>query len=1159
MTDSSPDALGVYRASTEFEAGLKVLRAPRPAFGGLWGASLAFTLAALRGGRDQESRTIDLIVTASPEEADELADELELFSSLPVATFPAWESLFLMDSVPDGRTYRRRLEVVAGVTQRGKTDKAGFIVASAQSLLQPVVSRATLERSRLLLEANQDYEPYGLAERLIACGYRDVALVERRGELSLRGDVLDLFPYQGENPLRMEFFGDTLESIREFRAETQRSVKDSERRAVDLFLMEESAFFRDGLRRKEDILLLDLLGEGDRIVVKNRAEVEERAGKVLGNLLRDGAEEITALFLSRLGRLSQLDVSALPVDSKDGCNLSFGSVETLRGADLAEVCGSLRDRLSMGFRLELYAENPAEARRFEEILGDHDLRVGTGAATGAIAEGCSLALRIGSLRRGFEVSSLKMAFLTTRELFNRHTVRRVRKKTPNSRPIQSFLDLAKGDYIVHLAHGVGRYLGMECLEKEGAEQEFLVLEFRGGVKLYVPVSKIDLVQKFVGAGDKPPSLDKVGGTSWARKKEQVEDALFDLACDLIEVQAMRQERPGIAYPSDSEWQREFEAAFPYEETPDQTEVTTALKIDMRSSRPMDRLICGDVGYGKTELAMRAAFKAVDAGRQVAVLVPTTVLAQQHFRTFRDRMAGFPITIDVISRFRTKGQQKKVLEAAAAGQVDILIGTHRILSKDVGFRDLGLIIIDEEQRFGVAHKEKLKQLRSIVDVLTLSATPIPRTLHMSLLGIRDISSLATPPAGRNSVSTEICHYEPERVREAILRELNRDGQIYFVHNRVHDIQRVKFELEKLVPEARIEYGHGQMNEHELEKRMARFVEGEADLLISTTIIESGIDIPNVNTIFIDEADHYGLSDLHQLRGRVGRYKHQAYCYLLVPDDRPVNPDALKRLRALIEFSNLGAGFQIAMRDLEIRGAGNILGAAQSGHIALVGYDTYCRLLEKAVRKQKHEVYTEPVHVEVDFAVEAFVPEDYVSGEARKVELYRKVSQALSGDEIDELAEELRDRYGPLPEQLERLLRVQKLRVFCADHGVEYLGRDGEHLLLRGGDAMKSLLTDCTARVVILDAKTAAVSLAPKRGRRVPQLDDEYALAVAYEWFRTGEFPTAADLRKGTLAKKAMSKGAPTKSGVGASRASRPPGSVGSVGSVATLRSAKAVQE
>jgi transcription-repair coupling factor (superfamily II helicase) len=717
-------------------------------------------------------------------------------------------------------------------------------------------------------------------------------------------------------------------------------------------------------------------------------------------------------------------------------------------------------------------------------------------------------VRCGPLRRGFEVGAVEVIFLTTRELFHRTVVRRVLKgRAPPSRAIESFVDLSKGDHVVHLAHGVARYLGMECFEKDNVLQEFLVLEFRGQLKLYVPVSKADLVQKYIGPGDRAPVLDRVGGSSWSRKKEEVEEALLDLASELIEVQAMREERPGFAAPLDSEWQRQFEAAFPFEDTPDQVEVTAAIKADMQSPRPMDRLICGDVGYGKTELAMRAAFKAVDAGKQVAMLVPTTVLAQQHFHTFKERMAEFPVTIDVISRFRTASEQKRVVEAARAGQLDVLIGTHRILSRDIGFRDLGLVIIDEEQRFGVEHKERLKKLRSTVDVLTLSATPIPRTLHMALLGIRDISSLTTAPQGRSPVATEVCRYEPGLVREAVIRELNRDGQVYFVHNRIHDIARVKMELEQLVPEARIEYAHGQMNEHELEDKMVRFVLGEIDVLISTTIIESGIDIPNVNTIFIDEADIYGLADLHQLRGRVGRYKHQAYCYLVLPAHRPVNEDAEKRLRALVEFSDLGAGFQIALRDLEIRGAGNILGPAQSGHIALVGYDMYCRLLEKAVRRLKQEEGAEPLQVEVDLALEAFIPEQFMAREKERLEVYRRLSQAQGKEALADLAAELEDRFGPLPAPLTQLLEVQELRVLCAQHGIEYLGREGEHLILRGREPMSRLLEGSPVRVAVLDARTRAVSLAAARGGRAGAIGDEHALRTGLAWLASGKFPLA----------------------------------------------------
>ena len=497
---------------------------------------------------------------------------------------------------------------------------------------------------------------------------------------------------------------------------------------------------------------------------------------------------------------------------------------------------------------------------------------------------------------------------------------------------------------------------------------------------------------------------------------------------------------------------------------------------------------------------------------MAVLVPTTILAEQHFRSFRERMAGFPINVEVLSRFKTPSEQRETIQALAEGKVDVIIGTHRLLSDDVGFKDLGMVIIDEEQRFGVAHKEKLKRMRMTVDVLTLTATPIPRTLHMSLLGIRDISSLTTAPEGRMPVRTEVCRFEGRHVREIIIRELNRDGQVYFVHNRIQDIDTVKHELQKIIPEARIDYAHGQMNEHELEEKMMRFFEGELDVLISTTIVENGLDIPNVNTIFIDEADRYGLADLHQLRGRVGRYKHQAYCYLLLPDHRYINPDAQKRVQALVEFSELGAGFQIAMRDLEIRGAGNILGPEQSGHIALVGYDMYCRLLEKAIRRIRNEVEAEPVQVEIDLALQAFVPDEYLSGEGAKLEVYRRVSTALTDEAILDLGRELEDRFGPIPREVERLLDVQRLRVLCAALGVEYVGKEDRSLILKGKESMKKLLEECPARVTILDARTAAVALVDPLRRYPPPVDDERVFQAVLLWLETGTFP-ASNLGKG----------------------------------------------
>ncbi len=550
------------------------------------------------------------------------------------------------------------------------------------------------------------------------------------------------------------------------------------------------------------------------------------------------------------------------------------------------------------------------------------------------------------------------------------------------------------------------------------------------MRLYVPASKIDLVQKYVGGSRTDPELSKLGGTGWERKKEKVQSAVLDLAAEMVELQAVREAQPGLAYPPDSEWQSEFEAAFPYQETPDQLTSLGEIKRDMQRGRPMDRLICGDVGYGKTELAIRAAFKAIDNGRQVAVLVPTTVLAEQHYRTFSQRLAEYPFVVECLSRFRSHGEQHRIISRLAQGGIDVIIGTHRLVSADVKFKDLGLVIIDEEQRFGVEHKERLKRLRRTVDVLTMTATPIPRTLHLSLLGIRDISNLETPPADRLAVETRITRFDPQLIRHAITRELNREGQIYFVHNRVHNINQMADRVRQIVPEAKVVVAHGQMAEGELERAMLQFVRREADVLVATTIIESGLDIPNANTIFINEADNYGLADLHQLRGRVGRWKHRAYAYLLLSADRTVSPTAARRLKAIEEFTELGAGFKIALRDLEIRGAGNILGTQQSGHIAAVGYELYCQLLENAVRSMKNQPVKTPLETTIDLPLPALLPRDYVPGQRLRIEVYRRLARVRRLERLEDFRNELRDRYGSLPEQAEWLLRLAELRLLAA---------------------------------------------------------------------------------------------------------------------------------
>ena len=624
------------------------------------------------------------------------------------------------------------------------------------------------------------------------------------------------------------------------------------------------------------------------------------------------------------------------------CHLQVESLERLSGPR-TEVLNELGDILGRDGRVLIACHNEAEQQRLTEMLTEHE--------PGFVAR---VTLCVGRVARGFRLVPQGLVVVSDNELFNRTEVRReTKKKRWESRAIDSFIELNEGDYVVHLSYGIAKYHRMHVMREGDQLEEHLELEFRNNVRVHVPVTLIQLVQKYVGGGKSGPELSLFGGVAWTNKKAKVAEAIADMASDMLVLQAQRNAKPGFACRADSNWVTEFDAAFPYVPTPDQVVAIADCKGDLERPRPMDRLICGDVGYGKTEVAMRAAFKVIDSGRQVAVLVPTTVLAEQHFRSFSERMAEFPIGIGCLSRFKTAAEQREVLKGLAAGSMDLVIGTHRLVSKDVKFNDLGLVIIDEEQRFGVDVKESLKHLRLEVDVLTLSATPIPRTLHMSLLGIRDISNLTTPPQDRVAVTTHIVRWDADLIRSAIVRELNRNGQVYFVHNRVYDIHDIEFKLKSIVPEARFDVVHGQMSGDALEGAMLRYVRGQTDVLIATTIIESGVDIANANTIFIHQAENYGLADLHQLRGRVGRYKHRAYCYLVLDEAKQMSEQASKRLKAIEEFSSLGAGFKIAMRDLEIRGAGNILGTEQSGHIATVGYELYCQLLESAVKKLKKE--------------------------------------------------------------------------------------------------------------------------------------------------------------------------------------------------------------
>lgn len=966
----------------------------------------AFLLAALTA----TLRRPILLITAGLDEAERARRDWATFLDGGVEDFPPWESLFEEDSEPDAEIFARRTAAVEALRSGAPTG----IVAPMQALLQPVARSAAIDSDRrVMLRPRDIVPPRELARQLVEAGYRRFPQVSRPGDFSIRGGILDVFPREGAHPYRVDYFDDEIDSIRAVDLKTQRS--GNEVGSVMLTLMPKADYFIRGFTGNE-VTLFDRLPDNVLLAVANPHEVQEKCIGLLGQWAHRREQKLSEELWARAGKLTRIELDTLPPErGKQPILLPVGSADRFQGS-LDRVVDELREEAARGTQIRVFFRQEAESERFQEILDE-----------GSVGPNC--VPQFGDLSRSFRWQEDDGAiFLAGGEVLGRSRAMTRRARRENrGRAVQSFLEFEPGDFIVHMGHGIGRYQGIKKLESGRRQGDHLILEFRDGVRVLVPAERIDLVQKYVGGNRVHPKLDKVGGVSWGKKKQRVVDAVHDLANEMLELQALRAQMEGTAFPEDNRWQEEFEAAFPFEPTQDQVDAMEAIRKDLQSNKPMDRLICGDVGYGKTELAMRAAFKTVQAGKQVAVLVPTTILAQQHLLSFRERMAEFPVRIEALSRLRSRREATEILQRTQEGEVDILIGTHRLLSNDVSMRDLGLIIIDEEQRFGVAHKEKLKQLRRLVEVMTLTATPIPRTLHMALLGVRDISSLQEAPQGRRAVHTEVCAFDEKRFREIILRELNRDGQVFFVHNRVKSIEHRKLDLERLVPEARMIFAHGQMDEHELEKRMKGFLNKEFNVLVSTTIIESGLDIPSANTMIIERADRFGLAELHQLRGRVGRGHHKAYTYLLLPEDKPVAGDAAQRLQAIEEYSSLGSGFQIAMRDLEIRGAGNILGREQSGHIATIGYDMYCRLLERAVADLKGTTYNEPPDVEIAIHGSARIPEEYVPSDSQRLRFYRTVATALELDDVVEVEETLQEQFGELPEETKALLRLQMLRI------------------------------------------------------------------------------------------------------------------------------------
>jgi transcription-repair coupling factor (superfamily II helicase) len=1019
---------------------------------GAWGSACALAAAALA------SHAPGVLIAVCPQvdDIDELVDDLALFTRLVPERFPAWESM-PSERVIHDEVFGDRVRLLK-LLHTGQPPK--LVVTSIQSLLQPVPDRQALQRQTRSLLTGQAVSLEEFSQWLVGGGFHATSAVELPGEFSVRGGIVDVFAPDWVDPVRVELFGDQIESIRRFDVSSQRSLAALE--AVEVTILEPNC--------RDRAHLADFLPAESWFLLIEPGQLEQAGREYLRRLEQPQDFHGVSAALQRVLEFPTVAASALAAGSLPAtCRLKIESVEHFSG-DINRVRDEV-DEAGAGQEVFVVCQTEAEVRRLREIFG----------TTQAARDG-RLLFPIGSLQNGFRLVSEGVVLLSSGELFRRTDLRR---RAPTGgwsrlrlgRVIDSFIELREGDLVVHLAHGIARYRGLKLLEKDQQVEEHLVLQFHGGTKLYVPSSKISLVQKYVGSTKSRPTLARLGGRTWCRQKARVQEAVTDLAAEMLEVQAARASRPGIAFAFETEWQREFDASFAYQETEDQLATMEAIKADMAQPRPMDRLLCGDVGYGKTELAMRAAFRAVDAGYQVAVLVPTTVLAEQHHRTFTQRMAEFPFEIAVLSRFSSRGKQAAIIQRLAAGSIDIVIGTHRLAQQDVRFHNLGLVVIDEEQRFGVEVKERLKAFRRTVDVLTMTATPIPRTLHMGLLGLRDISNLETPPEDRLAVETRVTRFYAELIRHAVMRELSRGGQIFFVHNRVQDIQAVATRLRQIVPEANLAIAHGQMPEAQLERVMVDFVNGRYDLLLTTTIVENGLDIPNANTIFIDEADRYGLADLHQLRGRVGRYKHRAYCYLLVEANKNLSPNAAKRLRAIEEFSEMGAGFAIAMRDLEIRGAGNILGTEQSGHIAAVGYELYCNLLEQAVRRLKRLPPRVSIDVDLDLPVKAHIPRSYVPDMRLKIDLYRRLARVSNLGELEDLAAEMVDRFGPPPAPVERLLWLAETRMAAHHWQIDSIHLEDHYVVFGYTSAgqIRQLAAKIPGRLRVVDGRSAYLPL------------------------------------------------------------------------------------
>jgi len=1036
----------------------------------------AITIAGLA---HVSSRTPIVVAMPTSSDAERLARDLGVYLGPDeVDLFPAWETLPFERVSPSTETMGRRARTLwrLHLAAAGHTGGPRVIVASGRALVQRLGPHVD-ESAPIVVEPGDQVDPTDLVDRLVGVGYRREYQVEHRGEVAVRGSIVDVFASTADAPVRIDLWGDEVDRLSEFSVADQRSTVDVDR--VEIFASRELLPSDDVRARAEELIaeqpwgreqwerlsegltfdgmeswlpwlstdervLLDLLPADAQILLVEPRRMRDRAADILAEeadlastLAKTwdaGDHDFPRLHLPFDRLLAKTKAPAWTMatapESPDVATVVAAGWNPVVG-DGSHLVKQLQDLLRDGYSVVVGADGAGSAQRLDQILNEHGFHFGIdldGTANLAKQGGV---ITVAPLERGFILPSIKLAVLAESDVTGRR--RAHRRARPRKQAAQGFFDdLKPGDHVVHFQHGVARYGGMVKRAIGGVERDYLLLEYRGDDKLYVPSDQIDAVRHYTG-GDSP-SLSRMGGGDWQKAKAKVRAAVTEIAQELVVLYQKRVNATGHAFAPDTPWQHELEQAFPYEPTPDQVKAIVDVKQDMEAESPMDRLVCGDVGFGKTEVAIRAVFKAVQDGKQAAVLVPTTLLAQQHFQTFSERFAGYPVRVEVLSRFLTTAQAKKVMRGVRDGDVDVVIGTHRLLSDDIAFKQLGLLVIDEEQRFGVGAKEQIKHLKADVDVLTLTATPIPRTLEMSLTGIRDLTLLNTPPAERQPILTYVGEHNERAIAEAIRRELLREGQVFFVHNRVQDIEKVASELRNLVPEARIAIAHGQMDDGQLEQIVIDFWEGEYDVLVCTTIIESGIDMPTVNTLVVDRADLLGLGQLHQLRGRVGRAGQRAYAYLFFPQDRELTEEAYERLKTIGEETELGSGFKIAMRDLEIRGAGNLLGTGQSGHIAAVGYDLYCQMVTEAVAELKGEELREPAEIKVELPLDANLPKDYVVKEEPRLEAYRRLAAVQTEAEVEDIRAEWIDRYGPVPPPADALLDVARLRAECVRTGV-----------------------------------------------------------------------------------------------------------------------------